>query len=228
MDGIIPVNKPSGISSYDVIRFIKRTFRLKNKIGHAGTLDPIASGVLIICIGKGTKMSKVFMDEDKEYEARLLLGIKTDTDDIKGKVLEQREVNVEEKDIVRVVKEFEGEIEQIPPAVSAIKKGGTPLYKLHRKGIDVSPPPRKVFIKRIDIKNISLPYVDIYVVCSKGTYIRALCRDIGDKLGCGGTQAALKRTRVGDFKIEDCVTLEELEKNGLEKYLIPVKKVKKL
>ncbi|MDD3725866.1 MAG: tRNA pseudouridine(55) synthase TruB [Candidatus Ratteibacteria bacterium] len=225
MDGIIPVNKPDGITSYDVIRFIKRTFGLKNKIGHAGTLDPLASGVLIICIGKGTKMSNVFMHEDKEYEARLLLGIKTDTDDIKGKVIEKKEVVVSEQEIIGVIKEFEGEIEQVPPVVSAIKKDGVPLYKLHRKGIDVSPPKRTVVIKRLDIKSISLPYVDFTVVCSKGTYIRSLCRDIGNKLGCGGTQSALKRTRVGRFKIEDTATLKEIEKNGLERYLIPIKKV---
>lgn len=222
MDGIILVNKPSGITSYDVIRFIKRTFRLKDKIGHAGTLDPLASGILIICIGKATKMSKLFMNDEKEYEARLLLGVRTDSDDIKGKVIEEKKVGVSEEEILKVIKEFEGEIEQIPPVVSAIKKKGTPLYKLYRKGISVSPSPRKVLIRRIDIVNISLPYVDLKVVCSKGTYIRSLCRDIGNKLGCGGTQAGLRRTRIGDFKIEDTVTLEELEKNGLEKYLIPV------
>jgi len=228
MDGIIPVNKPSGITSYDVIRFIKRSFRLKDKIGHAGTLDPLASGILIICIGKATKMATTFMNMEKEYEARLLLGVITDTDDIKGNVIEKREVKVEEKDVIRVIKEFEGKVEQIPPVVSAIKKEGVPLYKLHRKGISVSPPPRKVIIKRIDIMDISLPYVDFRVICSKGTYIRALCRDIGNKLGCGGTQAALERTRVGDFKIEDVPTLEEIEKNGLERYLIPIKKTGRL
>ncbi|HOL21422.1 MAG TPA: tRNA pseudouridine(55) synthase TruB [bacterium] len=224
MDGIIPVNKPAGITSYDVIRFIKRTFRLKEKIGHAGTLDPLASGVLIICIGKATRMSTIFMDMEKEYEAKILLGMITDTDDIKGKVMEQREVRVSEDDVIKVIKEFEGEIEQIPPVVSAIKKKGTPLYKLHRKGIAVSPPPRKVLIKRIEIMGMPLPYVDLRVVCSKGTYIRSLCRDIGNKLGCGGTQVALKRTRVGDFKIEEAATLEAIEKNGMERYLIPVKK----
>ncbi|MCM8761955.1 MAG: tRNA pseudouridine(55) synthase TruB [Candidatus Omnitrophica bacterium] len=224
MDGIIPVNKPSGITSYDVIRFIKRTFRIKEKIGHAGTLDPLASGVLIICIGKATRMSTTFMRMEKEYEAGMLLGIITDTDDIKGKVLEKNEVKVSKEEIARVVKEFEGEIEQIPPVVSAIKKAGAPLYKLYRKGITISPPPRKVFIKRIEIIDISLPYVGLRVVCSKGTYIRSLCRDIGNKLGCGGTQSALKRTRIGDFKIEDAATLEEIEKNGIERYLIPVKR----
>ncbi|MCX8082132.1 MAG: tRNA pseudouridine(55) synthase TruB [bacterium] len=222
MNGIIPVNKPEGITSYDVIRFIKRTFRLRDKIGHAGTLDPLASGILIICVGKATKMSTKFMNMEKEYEAKLLLGVITDTDDINGKVIKENEVNVDEKEIKNIIKSFEGEIEQIPPIVSAIKKEGTPFYKLHRRGISLSPPVRKVFIKKIDIINISLPYVKFRVICSKGTYIRALCRDIGNKLGCGGTQTGLKRIRVGDFKIEDTVTLEELEKNGLERYIITV------
>ncbi len=222
MNGIIIVNKPRGITSYDVIRFFKRTFRLKDKIGHAGTLDPLASGLLIICIGKTTKLSSTFMKMEKEYLARMLLGVITDTDDIDGTVIKESPVNVDEKEIKRVISGFIGDIEQVPPVVSAIKHKGTPLYKLHRQGVAVAPCPKKVFVREIEILNLQVPYVDFRVVCSKGTYIRALCRDIGNKLGCGGTQTELKRTRVGDYKIEESYTLEDIEKRGIEGCLIPV------
>jgi len=156
MEGILNINKPEGFTSYDVIRVIKKNFDLKGKkIGHAGTLDPLAEGVLIICIGKATKLSGKFMEFEKEYIAELLLGIKTDTDDIEGEVIEKKEVNVNEEEVVEVIKSFEGEIEQIPPIVSAIKHKGKPLYKLYRKGIIVTPPPRKVFIKNRYFKNCS-------------------------------------------------------------------------
>ncbi len=222
MNGVIIVNKPSGITSYDVIRFFKRTFRLREKIGHAGTLDPLASGLLIVCLGNATRHSSVFMKMEKEYIARLLLGVRTDTDDIDGMVIEEKPVNVREVDIEKVVANFIGTIEQVPPVVSAIKHKGKPLYKLYRQGMDVTPSPKKVFIKEIEILNVEIPYMDFRVVCSKGTYIRALCRDIGEQLGCGGTQTALKRTRVGDYKIDESYTLEDIEKKGLENCLIPL------
>ncbi len=222
MNGIIIVNKPKGITSYDVIRFFKRSFNLKEKIGHAGTLDPLASGVLIVCIGKATGLSSGFMKMEKEYEAKMLLGVVTDTDDTDGKVLEKKEVNTGELEIREVIEKFKGEIEQVPPVVSAIKYHGSPLYKLHRKGVPVVPAPKKVFIREIEILDISIPFVDFRVVCSKGTYIRSLCRDIGSILGCGGTQTELKRTRVGDYRIGESFTLEDIEKKGMENCLIPI------
>ncbi|MGC8977495.1 MAG: tRNA pseudouridine(55) synthase TruB [Candidatus Ratteibacteria bacterium] len=221
MDGIINVYKPKGITSYDVIRIFKKEFGIKDKIGHAGTLDPIGEGVLIICIGYITKCSNKFLNFDKEYIGEVLLGIKTDTDDIEGKVMEKKEVgNLSDEEIIKVIKSFEGEIEQIPPFVSAIKYKGKPLYKYFRKGIIINPPPRKVFIKKIDVLKINLPYVEFKITCSKGTYIRALCRDIGERLGCGGTQSKLVRTRVGPFFVENSVKIEDLRKNGVERYLI--------
>ncbi|MCS7180876.1 MAG: tRNA pseudouridine(55) synthase TruB [bacterium] len=221
MEGIINIYKPKDITSYDVIRIIKKEFKLKEKIGHGGTLDPIGEGVLIICIGNMTKISYKFLNYDKEYIGELLLGVKTDTDDIKGKIIEEKKIeNISNEKIIEVIKSFEGEIEQIPPVVSAIKYKGKPLYKYYRKGILIKPPPRKVIIKKIEIQKINLPYIEFKVLCSKGTYIRALCRDIGEKLGCGGTQNKLIRTKVGPFKIEDSVKIEELKKNGIEKYLI--------
>ena len=222
MDGIINVNKPKGITSYDVIRFIKREFNFKGKIGHAGTLDPSAEGVLIILIGKATKLSSRLMKFEKEYISMMKLGIKTDTDDIDGKVIEEREVNVEVKDIIKVIRSFEGEYLQTPPVVSAIKHQGKPLYKLYRKGIIVKPEPKLVSIKKIDIEEIKLPYIKIKVICSKGTYIRALCRDIGEKLGCLATQTELKRTRIGPFSIEKSLSLSELKKRGIDNSIITI------
>lgn len=221
MDGIINIYKPKGITSYDVIRIIKKEFNFKDKIGHGGTLDPIGEGVLILCLGNMTKISNKFLNFDKEYIAEVLLGIKTDTDDIDGKIIEEKKLeNLEEKKIIGVIKSFEGEIEQIPPFVSAIKYKGKPLYKYYRKGIKIQPLPRKVTIKKIEILKIDLPFVEFKVLCSKGTYIRSLCRDIGEKLGCGGTQNKLIRTKVGPFKIEDSVKIENLRKYGIKKYLI--------
>ncbi len=224
MNGIIIVNKPGGITSYDVIRFFKRTFHLREKIGHAGTLDPLATGVLIVCIGRATALSQGFMKMEKEYEARMRLGITTDTDDIDGTVIEEKKVDVTEAGIRKVVNGFIGEIEQVPPVVSAIKYKGNPLYKLHRKGVAVEPVPRKVFVESIEILKIDIPYVSFRVTCSKGTYIRALCRDIGDKLGCGGTQTELKRTRVGDYRIDASFTLQDIEKKGIDNCLIPIQR----
>ncbi len=222
MNGIVIVNKPKGITSYDVIRFFKRTFRLKEKIGHAGTLDPLACGVLIVCIGKATRASSLFMKMEKEYEARLLLGVVTDTDDMDGQVIEEKEVDVTAGEVFEAVSLFKGEIEQVPPVVSAIKQKGSPLYKLYRQGVAVSPPPRTVFVREIEVTGINLPYVDFRVACSKGTYIRALCRDIGNRLGCGGTQVELKRTKIGDYRIEESFTLEDIEERGIANCLIPI------
>lgn len=221
MNGILNINKPKGITSYDVIRIIKKEFKWKDKIGHGGTLDPIGEGVLIVCLGKMTKIANQFLNFDKEYITEILLGIKTDTDDIEGKIIEEKDVNdLKEEEIVKVIKSFEGEIKQIPPVVSAIKYKGKPLYKYYRKGIIIQPPPRKIKIKKIEILKIDIPYIEIKVFCSKGTYIRTLCRDIGDKLGCGGTQNRLKRTKVGPFKIEDSITIEKLREDGIGKHII--------
>ena len=226
MNGIVIVNKPGGITSYDVIRFFKRQFRLRDKIGHAGTLDPLACGVLIVCIGSATRISSIFMRMEKGYEARLLLGVSTDTDDIDGEITEEKDVHVTAEKIRRVVSSFKGKIKQVPPVVSAIKHKGSPLYKLHRKGVAVSPVPRDVMIDEIEVTGIELPYVNFRVVCSKGTYVRALCRDIGNKLGCGGTQVELKRTRVGDYRISESFTLKDIEERGLANCLIPVSVIK--
>lgn len=225
MDGIIIVNKPSGITSYDVIRFLKRNYVIKDKIGHAGTLDPLAEGVLIVCMGRATKLSSAFMALEKEYIAKMLLGKKTDTDDIDGRVMQEKSVDINESDIKTAVSEYIGSIKQLPPVISAIKHKGKPLYKLYRKGISVTPKVRTVVIKEIEILSMALPYIVFRVVCSKGTYIRALCRDIGDQLGCGGVQTELKRTRVGNFTIEHSLALEDIQNRGLANSLIKIDKL---
>ncbi|MCM8769832.1 MAG: tRNA pseudouridine(55) synthase TruB [Candidatus Omnitrophica bacterium] len=220
MDGLINVNKPSGITSYDVIRFFKRVFRLKDKIGHAGTLDPIAEGVLLVCLGKVTRLSSVLMSLEKEYVATLRLGIQTDTLDIAGKVLNEQPVNVSPEEVKKAFPRFQGKIQQVPPSVSALKYQGMPLYKHHRKGRVIQPSARTVFIKEIEVLRVALPDVKFRVVCSRGTYIRALCRDIGETLGCGGTQTSLIRTRIGPFRIDTAFGLTEIEKKGLDSALI--------
>ncbi len=216
MDGIIVINKPIGCTSYNIVYRVKKIF--KEKVGHTGTLDPLATGVLPILIGKGTKLSNYLMEHDKEYIATLKLGKKTDTLDAEGKVIEEREVddNIFNKDkIDEVLNKFIGKIEQIPPLYSAIKVNGKKLYEYARNGQNVEVKPRQVEIYKINLLNIDKEQKEIKfkVNCSKGTYIRTLCLDIAEKLGSIGYMSSLQRTRVGRFKIEDAITIDELEKN---------------
>ena len=213
MDGVINVNKPAGMTSHDVVSRLRRILNMK-KIGHTGTLDPDATGVLPICIGKGTKLSDMLMSSEKQYRAELTLGISTDTQDSSGEVIQRREVKADEAEIRRAVESFVGELEQIPPMYSAIKMDGKKLYELAREGKSVEREPRKITIFKIDIQNIDFEEkrIDMIVDCSKGTYIRTLCNDIGEALGCGGHMSALMRTRSGRFDIKDTFTLEEIEK----------------
>lgn len=216
MDGIIVINKPIGCTSYNIVYRVKKIF--KEKVGHTGTLDPLATGVLPILIGKGTKLSSYLMEHDKEYIATLKLGKKTDTLDAEGEVIEEREVddNIFNKDkIDEVLNKFIGKIEQIPPLYSAIKVNGKKLYEYARNGQNVEVKPRQVEIYKINLLNIDKEQKEIKfkVNCSKGTYIRTLCLDIAEKLGSIGYMSSLQRTRVGRFKIEDAITIDELEKN---------------
>lgn len=222
MEGFININKPSGITSYDVIRFIKKVFHPKEKLGHTGTLDPLASGVLVICIGRSTKKAPLFLNMDKEYITTMELGKITDTDDIDGNVLEIKPIDdITSEKIKEVVMGFKGKMAQIPPIVSALKFKGEKLYNLYRKGNPIILKAREINIKDIEILNIEIPNVKIRVVCGRGTYMRSLCRDIGEKLGCGATQSKLLRTRIGKFKIEESISLAELEKYPLGHYLLP-------
>ncbi len=207
------INKPLGITSHDVVYKLRKILNIK-KIGHTGTLDPEASGVLPMCVGKGTKLAEYLTAADKQYLAVLQLGAVTDTQDATGTVLQSFEVSVTEEQILETVKGFEGEISQIPPMYSAIKIDGKKLYELAREGKVVDREPRRVTVSRIEVKNIDLgkATVEMLVDCSKGTYIRTLCNDIGEALGCGGHMAALVRTKSGRFLLEDAYKLEEIEK----------------
>lgn len=228
MNGIIVIDKPKGRTSHDMVYFIRRMTGIK-KVGHTGTLDPDATGVLPLCIGNGTKVSDMLLESDKCYRAELILGMTTDTQDLSGNVLEEKEVNLREEEIVKAAESFVGEIEQIPPMYSAIKQDGKKLYELARKGIEVERKPRRVTINEITIVKIDKNTVTIDVDCSKGTYIRTLCSDIGEKLGCGGCMGNLRRTKAGMFNIDESHTVEEIEKlkeNGkLGDIILPVDSV---
>lgn len=213
MDGIINVYKEKGFTSHDVVAKLRGILHIK-KIGHTGTLDPDAVGVLPVCIGKGTKLCDMITDTDKTYEAVMLLGISTDTQDISGNVLSKKEVDVDEKTLIETVDSFVGEYKQIPPMYSAIKVNGRKLYQLAREGIEIERSPRDVYIRSIHINDMNLqdgePSVTMTVSCSKGTYIRTLCHDIGEKLGCGACMKSLSRTRVGRFYIDDSYTINQI------------------
>ena len=211
-NGIVNVYKGKDFTSFDVVAKLRGIFG-QRKIGHTGTLDPDATGVLPICLGNGTKVVELLMDHDKEYVAELLLGVKTDTLDIGGEVLEKRDASgITEEQVRDVIKNFIGEIDQVPPMYSAIKVNGQKLCNLARKGQVVEREARKVTVHEIEILDIKLPVIKMRVHCSKGTYIRTLCDDIGEKLGCGGCMQSLERTRVGIFGKEDALTLDEIQK----------------
>lgn len=208
-NGIINVYKEKGYTSHDVVAKLRGILHQK-KIGHTGTLDPDAVGVLPVCLGSGTKLCDMLTDKDKIYEAVLLLGIKTDTQDISGAVLEEKEVAVTQNDVVTAIQSFVGEIMQIPPMYSALKVDGRKLCDLAREGIIIERKARPVTVYSIEILEMSLPRILMRVHCSKGTYIRTLCDDIGEKLGCGGCMEALTRTKVSQFEISDSKTLDEI------------------
>ena len=225
INGILNVYKEAGFTSHDVVAKLRGICRQK-KIGHTGTLDPEAVGVLPVCLGSGTKLCDMLTDKSKEYEAVLLLGQVTDTQDVTGTVLEEHEVTADEEQAVEAVRSFVGAYEQIPPMYSALKVNGKRLYELARAGKEVERKGRPVEIHSIEILSVSLPEITFRVACSKGTYIRTLCHDIGQKLGCGGTMKSLKRTRVGIFTIDGALKLSQLEElaaqGRLEEKVIPV------
>lgn len=225
INGILNVYKEAGFTSHDVVAKLRGICRQK-KIGHTGTLDPEAVGVLPVCLGSGTKLCDMLTDKSKEYEAVLLLGQVTDTQDVTGTVLEEHEVTVDEEQAVEAIRSFVGAYEQIPPMYSALKVNGKRLYELARAGKEVERKGRPVEIHSIEILSVSLPEITFRVACSKGTYIRTLCHDIGQKLGCGGTMKSLKRTRVGIFTIDGALKLSQLEElaaqGRLEEKVIPV------
>jgi len=230
--GIINVYKEKAFTSHDVVAKLRGILKQK-KIGHTGTLDPDAVGVLPVCLGVGTKLCDMLTDKDKTYEAVMLLGYVTDTQDMSGKVISETVVNREDftdEELLDVIKSFEGDYMQTPPMYSAIKVNGKKLYELARAGIEIEVEPRHVVINGITDIKIDFPRVYMTVDCSKGTYIRTLCHDIGKKLGVGAAMESLKRTKVSNFTIENALTLDEISKiinsepEKINEYIMPVTK----
>lgn len=210
INGIINVYKETGFTSHDVVAKLRGIVKQK-KIGHTGTLDPDATGVLPVCLGNATKLCDMLTDKSKEYVATMRLGFCTDTQDISGEVLKKEEVNVTPEQVTEAVMSFVGKYDQIPPMYSALKVNGKKLYELAREGIEIERKARSIEIFAIEILDINLPDITMKVHCSKGTYIRTLCHDIGLKLGCFATMVSLKRTKVANFLLENAYTLSQIE-----------------
>ena len=210
MDGILNINKPPGMTSHDVVGYIRRITNIK-KVGHTGTLDPDATGVLPVCIGRATKIVQFLINDNKSYRVTLLLGVSTSTQDISGKVVKEvKDFNITQKEIENMLISFTGDIEQIPPMVSALRYKGKRLYKLARQGKEVEREARKITIYKIGLLEVKLPYVRLEIDCSKGTYVRTLCSDIGDRLGMGACLYDLVRTKAGKFDLDSAVRLEDI------------------
>jgi tRNA pseudouridine55 synthase len=225
IEGVLLVDKPRGLTSHDVVYRLRRKLQMK-KIGHAGTLDPMATGVLVMLIGKATRISQYLMSVDKVYEGEATLGVVTDSQDAEGEVMETRPVpELTEARVREVMKTFLGDQYQTPPMHSAIKIGGVPLYKLARKGEEVEREPRFIRVASFDLLSFTPPKLTFDLHCTKGTYVRTIAHDLGQKLGCGAHLSALRRTGSGRFPITACLPLDEIEQLSLpeiEKRLIPV------
>ena len=229
--GVLLVDKDPGMTSHDVVAIARKRMGIK-KIGHCGTLDPMATGLLILVIGRGTKIQDLLMAEDKEYVGSLTLGQVTNTQDADGEVTEEKEVpELDEATIQTAFQEFTGDFYRTPPMVSAIKKDGVPLYKLARKGKEVKRDPRLVHVYSHRIDQIALPQVDFTVVCSKGFYVRTYAHDIGQKLGCGAHLCSLRRTKSGKFSADGAITFEELkasDRAGVRERVLTLPEVSRL
>jgi len=226
-DGVIIVDKPSGPTSHDVVDAIRKNFGF-GKVGHGGTLDPMATGVLVILIGRGTKLSNIFVKSDKTYEGSMRLGVATDSHDADGKVVAEGDCGgVTVEDVRSLMLELTGDIMQTPPMVSAVKVGGVPLYKRARKGQDVKREPKLIHVYEFALLDFDPPRVDFRLRCTKGTYVRSLCAEIGDRLGCRAHLAALRRTAAGGMSIDNAVPLERvlgMEREELLPLIIPMHK----
>ena len=229
MDGVIVIRKEKGFTSHDVVAKLRGILHMK-KIGHTGTLDPDAEGVLPVALGKATRLVDMITDKEKTYEAVMRLGVVTDTQDMSGTVLSQTtELSVTEEELCTVVSSFVGDYMQVPPMYSALKVNGKKLYELAREGKTVERKPSPVRFYEIEILDISFPLVRFRVTCSKGTYIRTLCHDIGEKLGCGAAMESLLRTKVGRFTLDDAITLaqteEAVQKGTIESKILGIEEI---
>ena len=217
--GVLLVDKDPGMTSHDVVAIARRSMGIK-KIGHCGTLDPMATGLLMLVVGRATKIQDLLMSEDKQYVGTITLGATTTTQDAEGEIIEEREVGSLGDEAIRAAFEkYSGNFEQIPPMVSAIKKDGVPLYKLARKGKEVKRDPRPVYVTDYELTRVSIPEIDFTVNCSKGFYVRSYAHDIGATLDCGGHLSALRRTRSGEFTLERAVGVEALKSGGAEELI---------
>ncbi len=218
-DGVLLVDKAEGMTSHDVVALIRRKLEMK-KVGHCGTLDPIATGLLLLTLGRGTKIQDLLMSEDKKYAGTLALGITTSTQDRQGEVIDQRPVpTLDENQVGAAFEKFCGDFYQMPPMVSAIKHGGVPLYKLARQGKVVEREPRLVHVYRYTVDRIALPEIDFSVVCSKGFYVRTYVHDIGETLGCGAHLKSLRRTKSGRFGVDRAISVAEIKNASREEIL---------
>lgn len=225
MNGIIIIDKPAGITSHDVVQDVKKTLGAK-KVGHTGTLDPLATGVLPVCVNEATKLAQFFNMDRKKYRATLLLGVKTDTYDVEGKIIAEANPCVDRAEIAQALLSLVGTRQQVPPPYSAVKYQGQPLYKWARKGISIVSLPRTIEIYHISVEEVVLPFVTFIVACSKGTYIRSLCVEIGEMLGCGACLAGLRRIQSGHYSEREAFSLAGVEerekKEALVQHLIPL------
>ena len=220
MNGILNIFKPKGMSSFDVVRVVKKVAKT-GKVGHTGTLDPEATGVLPVCIGRATKIIDYIMDSEKVYEVTFKLGIRTTTYDLEGEVLEEKDTShLSDDNILAVIKEFIGEYSQVPPMYSALKQNGVRLYELARKGIEVEREGRLINIYNIEDIKINNPYVSMKVTCSKGTYIRSLCYDIGENLGVFATMTELNRSKTSVFEQSKSININDLTEENIEHYIV--------
>lgn len=217
--GVLLVDKEQDMTSHDAVAIARGSLGIR-KIGHCGTLDPMATGLLMLVVGKATKIQDLLMSEDKEYVGTLTLGATTNTQDAKGEILEEKPFDhVTEEEVREAFAKYNGPFDQIPPMVSAIKKDGVPLYKLARKGIEVAREPRSIYVTGHELTRIAVPEVDFVVQCSKGFYVRTYAHDIGADLGCGGHLSALRRTRSGKFNLERAITVDQLKNGDREELL---------
>jgi tRNA pseudouridine55 synthase len=212
------VDKPLGLTSHDVVARVRRALG-GVKVGHAGTLDPGATGVLVVCVGRATKISSFLMEAEKVYEGLARLGTSTDTQDASGEILEEREVRVTEAELREAARRYRGELDQVPPMYSALKVAGQKLYRLARQGVEVARAPRRVVVHEIEIEDIQLPDFRFRLRCSKGTYVRTLLHDLGAELGCGGHLRELRRSRQGIFVLERAVALDDVTPENRERIL---------
>jgi tRNA pseudouridine55 synthase len=215
--GVLPVDKPATWTSFDVVNFVRSRFNVP-KVGHCGTLDPAATGLLLLVLGRFTTLSGKLSGVDKEYTGTLTLGVETDSGDLDGKLIRRAETLPDAPAVKEAVASFRGKSMQLPPMFSAVKVGGKKLYELARQGVEIEREAREIEITKLEITRLELPDVDFTVACSKGTYVRTLATDIGSKLGCGAVLSALRRTRCGKFDISDAVTLDELKNMDQEAF----------